>query len=452
MIPFKLSEAALAVGGRLYEGSDDIEITRLFTDSRQAGGGGGLFFALRGDVADGHDYLNGVFKEGNAAFVDRPECFVKNTVLVKNVKSAIYDLAFWYRSKVIPNVKTVCITGSVGKTTTKDMAGLVFAKCANSYVTGGNRNSLIGLPLSVTDVEPQHEYAVLELGMSERGEIERLSLLAKPYISAITTVGSSHLEALGTVENIKNEKFDILKGQANDGKTVLNADNPLEYEEGLKLGDRAVFCSVLNSECDFFARDIVDTDDGVSFVVCNNNTETPVTLKVSGRHNVSNSLLVFALGACCGFPFAKIAEALGEYKPHGNRQNKYEKDGITVIADCYNASPESMFAALDVLNSANGRKIAVLGDMLELGKNTVCLHERVGIKASECADCLIFVGDMAEVYKGSCGRACKTYGVSCKIQAAEYLKSLVRPGDTVLFKASNRLKFEEIIEKADLKK
>ena len=450
MIPFRLSEAAAAVGGRLHAESDNFILERLFLDSREAQGGAGLFFALRGEKRDAHDFVEAVVAAGNAAFVDRENAFIRNTVLVHDVKAVVYALADWYRREKCPDVRTVCITGSVGKTTTKDMTGLVFAASSGAYVTKGNKNSLIGLPLSVMSIENGTEYAVLELGMSERGEIARLSMLARPYLSVITTIGTSHLETLGSVENIKNEKFDILKGERRDGRIILNADNALEYAEGKKLGDRAVFCSAERNDCDFCALDISEAAGGVDFVIAHHGKKTPIHLGIAGRHNVMNAMLAFAAGTECGFDAKKSAEALSRFMPQGNRQHSYRKGGITVTADCYNASPESMRAALSVLASAEGRKIAVLGDMLELGADSEALHRKVALDAGETADVLIFVGDMAEIYASSCGKECMTFGANEKAEAAKYIGSLLKSGDTVLFKASNRLHFEDIIKEAGL--
>ncbi len=450
MIPFMLTEAARVVAGRLHPQSEEMNIYRLFTDSRECDGGKGLFFALRGEKCDGNTFVDQVVGAGNAALVDDERAFVKNTILVSDVKKAVYQLACWYRSEKCPEVKAVCITGSVGKTTTKDMTGLIFSACADTYVTGGNRNSLIGVPLSVMSIDSKNEYAVLELGMSERGEIEKLSRLAKPYLSVITAIGSSHLEALGSIENIKNEKFDILKGERPEGKIVLNADNPLERDEGLKLGERAIFCSLQCADADFFAHDISETDTGSRFVIRHKCSETVVNINVPGVHNVSNALLSFAAGVSCGFESKKCAEALERYTSTGNRQHKYVSDGITIIADCYNASPESMSAALDVLASADGRKIAVLGDMLELGGDSERLHREVAVKAASSADVLVFIGDMAEIYRDAAERDCLTYGIGEKSEAASRLKTILKSGDTVLFKASNRLHLEDIIKELGL--
>lgn len=450
MIPFKLSEAAAAVGGRVHPESSELIINRLFVDSRESDGESGLFFAIRGERIDGHSFVPSVVSKGNAAFVDREEAFTKNTVLVDDVKDAIYRLGDWYRRTKCPDVKAVCVTGSVGKTTTKDMTGIVFSECAKTYVTGGNKNSLIGLPLSVMSIDHGTEYAVLELGMSARGEIGKLSLLARPYLSMITTIGSSHMEALGSIENIKNEKFDILKGESANGKIVLNADNELERAEGLKLGDRAVFCSVERSDAHFFAENIEERPQGIAFSIVYSGGREDIQLSVAGKHNVSDALLAFAAGVCCGFDPGRCAAALEEFAPAGNRQRKYETNGITVFADCYNASPESMTAALDVLKSSAGRRIAVLGDMMELGTDSDALHRKVAESAAKAADVLIFVGDMAQVYADAAGGVSYTFGIDEKSAAAKLLKEILKQGDAVLFKASNRLHLEDIIKEAGL--
>ncbi len=450
MIPFKLSEAAAAVGGRIHPESNELIINRLFLDSRESEGESGLFFAIRGERTDGHGFVPSVVSKGNAAFVDREEAFSSNTVLVDDVKDAIYRLGDWYRRTKCPDVKTVCVTGSVGKTTTKDMTGIVFSACAPTYVTGGNKNSLIGLPLSVMSIDRGIEYAVLELGMSARGEIGKLSLLARPYLSMITTIGSSHMEALGSIENIKNEKFDILKGESATGKIILNADNELERAEGIKLGDRAVFCSAERRDAHFFAENIEERPRGVAFSIVYGGGRADIQLSVSGKHNVSDALLAFAAGVCCGFDPKRCAASLEKFVPAGNRQHKYETNGITVFADCYNASPESMKAALEVLGSSAGRRIAVLGDMMELGTNSDSLHRKVAEIAAGSADVLIFVGDMAKVYADAAGGVTYTFGIAEKSAAAKMLKEILKQGDAVLFKASNRLHFEDIIKEAGL--
>lgn len=224
----------------------------------------------------------------------------------------------------------------------------------------------------------------------------------------------------------------------------------LEYAEGKKLGDRAVFCSAERNDCEFCACDVSENACGIDFVIEHHGKRTPIHLGIAGRHNVMDAMLAFAAGTECGFDAEKCAEALSHFTPDGNRQHSYKKDGITVIADCYNASPESMKAALSVLSSAEGRKIAVLGDMLELGSDSEDLHRKVALEAGKTADVLIFVGDMAEISASSCGRECSVFSADEKADAAGYLGSILKSGDTVLFKASNRLHFEDIIKEAGL--
>ncbi|MEG2003877.1 MAG: UDP-N-acetylmuramoyl-tripeptide--D-alanyl-D-alanine ligase [Clostridia bacterium] len=451
MIAIDLNEVAKAMGGALYPQSDNLIISRTFTDNRESNDKGGLFFAIKGEKIDSHCFVNKICQSGSAAVVSDEKYHIKNTVLVKNVKDAIYKLADYYRTNKCTQTKVIGITGSVGKTTTKDMTGLIMTDQFSSFVTEGNKNSLIGVPFSVMSIENQN-FAVLELGMSERGEIAKLSMLAKPFVSVITNIGSSHIEALGSIENIKKEKFDILCGEAPDGKIVLNRDNALEYNFGKTFGDRAVFCGIENKNCDYFASDIKENEK-VHFNINHCGKKTAVTLNVLGAHNIYNAMYAFAVSNICGAESEKAAESLSRFVPNGNRQNVYEKDGYRVIADCYNASPESMRASFYVLNKhAEGRKIAVLGDMLELGIHSETLHRQVGKEASETADILIFIGENADIYSSAASKCDQIYSFALnqKHEAAQKLVQILKKGDTVLFKASNRLHLEDIIKDVGL--
>jgi UDP-N-acetylmuramoyl-tripeptide--D-alanyl-D-alanine ligase len=447
MIEMTLAEAAFAVGGTVH-GDAGKSIDRVFTDSREAEGGNGLFAAIKGERADGHDYVTQVIAKGGSALVSEDRGWSGDYITVDDTAEAVRRLAAYYRETKCRSTKVIGVTGSVGKTTTKDMTGLIFSEAGKCYVTHGNRNSMLGLPLSVLSVDAGDEYAVLELGMNTRGEIAVLSRIAKPYMSVITVIGSSHLEALGSMENIRDEKFDILAGESEDGRIILNADDPLSYEKGKTLGSRAVFCGIANENSRYRAENITETGSGISFTV----DGTAVILGVPGIHNVYDALFAYAAGVECGIGRKICAEALSRFTPQGNRQHIYQKNGVTVIADCYNASPESMKAAFGILASAKGRKIAVIGDMLELGENTDKLHAQVGREAAASADILILVGDKAEIYASASSGHSDThiFGTDEKHKAAELIRKLMLPGDTLLFKASNRLHLEDIIKDVGL--
>lgn len=452
MIKCQLKTIASAVDGRLHPESDDMFIISAFSDSRAAKNGNSLFFAIPGERVDGHHFLPEILQKGNAAVVSDPRAFVKNTVLVENTKNAVYRLAEYYRENICYRPKAICVTGSVGKTTTKDMLGLVFSASFPTYVTPGNRNSLIGMPFSLLETDNSHEYAILELGMSERGEIARLSALARPWISVITNIGSSHMEALGSRENIKKEKFDILAGMRPGGQLILNADNEPEWKEGKNHLENTAFCGINNNNAQFNAVNTVFLPESSEFDLDYHGCRTHIKLNVAGKHNVYNALYAFAAAQLCGADPKKTARALASFAPSGNRQNTYVKNGITVIADCYNASPESMGAAFDVLRFSAGRKIGVIGDMLELGTDSEKLHAEVGAQAASVCDALVFIGDMEQVYSDAAGQCHEKAGftIAQKKMAAEYIKGLVKQGDTVLFKASNRLHLEDIIKEVGL--
>jgi UDP-N-acetylmuramoyl-tripeptide--D-alanyl-D-alanine ligase len=444
-----IKEAAEAAGGRLY-GDPDKVITGVFTDSRQAFENG-LFAAIPGEKTDGHIFVGELAAKGYLCLVSDEKYFVPSTILVKNTKQAVYDIAMYYRNEKISGTKVIAVTGSVGKTTVKDMTGLVLSSGYKTFATKGNSNSLLGVPVSVMSVEADDEYAVLELGMSSRGEIEKLSKLVKPFLSVITMIGSSHLEALGSRENIRKEKFDILAGEKKGNAVLLDGDSEYEYSLKNNLEYRPVYCGTVNPECDFKAENIVFTDGMTVFDAVWEGGRQRMTLPTEGLHNVKNSLYAFAAGVMNGVPPEKASSALARFAPTGDRQRIYNKNGVTIIADCYNASPESMKASLGVLASKNGRKIAVLGDMLELGVDEKRFHTENARFASEAADILIFVGNFSALCKEAAGaKEAYSFAMDEKKQVTVLLKSILKPGDIVLFKGSRRIRLDDIIKEADL--
>ncbi|MDD4125865.1 MAG: UDP-N-acetylmuramoyl-tripeptide--D-alanyl-D-alanine ligase, partial [Eubacteriales bacterium] len=472
MIPITVRAAVKAANGE-YKGNPEKIITGVFTDSRRWEENG-LFAAIPGENTDGHLFVGELVSKGCVCLVSKEEYFIPGTVFVKNTKRAVYDIAAYYRNEIIPAVKVIAITGSVGKTTVKDMTGLVLNAQYNTYVTKGNSNSLLGVPVSVMSVNKEDEYAVLELGMSERGEIAALSKLVKPSVSIITNIGSSHLEALDSRENLIKEKFDILSGMekqsgnvnvnvnanvnpnvnanADFNVVILDGDSEYEYSLKNKLYNKTVYCGITNGDSDFRAENIQAFDGKTVFDAVWGNSRQRVVLPAEGLHNVKNSLYAFAAGILCKTEPGKAAEALERFSPTGDRQRIYIKNGITVIADCYNASPESMKAAFAVLGSKPGRKIAVLGDMLELGDLENRFHADNALLAAETADIIIFVGSFASLCKSALRDRENVYAFDTenKHEAAALLGSLLKPGDIILFKGSRRIHIDDIIKEAAL--
>jgi UDP-N-acetylmuramoyl-tripeptide--D-alanyl-D-alanine ligase len=396
-LKLSIGEIASVVGGRITEKTERNRIiSTIFTDSRDADQNiGGLFAAFKGERVDAHRFVREVVGKGCFALIEDSAYFTDNTILVANTTDALQTLAFWYRKEKLSNTKIIGVTGSVGKTSTKDMVALALGAGLKTAKTIGNRNSQIGLPITILETEPETQAAVFEMGMSEFGEMARLSRVTFPDIAVITNIGYSHIENLGSRENICAEKLTIADCLAPDGVLILNGDEPLLKKQN-KYAQRKIYCSV-KDKSDCFAYDIKERGGRLCFMADILGKTTSVALPVPGLHNVFNALFALACAAECGVDLEKAANALLNFETSGLRQRIYEKDGYTIIADCYNASPESMAAALSVLKEYKGRKVAVLGDMLELGSFAEELHEQVGQEADRSGvDILITFGSLAK--------------------------------------------------------
>lgn len=324
-----LSEAARLSGGALHPDSDGALVLRyVCADSREAlQADGPLFAAIKGERTDGGLYVGSVLDAGGAAIVSDRALFVRNTILVDDVRGALARLAGGYRRERLGNVKCVCITGSVGKTTTKDMAALVLSAHRPTYATAGNMNSRIGLPLSVLRVPEEARACVLEIGMSEPGEIAPLSEAAAPDIAVVTNIGSSHIQAFGSREGICLEKMSIVNGLRPGGTLVLNGDEPLLTAAAARVPQRCVFASVEERPAQYRAESVTESDGVTHFSVVFAGGRIEIALPALGLHNVRNALTAFAVGIEAGVPASVCAEALSRFVPSGSRQNIYEKNG-----------------------------------------------------------------------------------------------------------------------------
>lgn len=446
---YTLRELAEMCGGVLCGGSDESRVfTAVDSDSRAIQTESTLFAAFKGDNFDGHRFAASLCVKGGA-IIDDPAYACPNAILVDNVKKALYKIAVKHRSEKLSGLKVLAITGSVGKTTTKNMAALVMGSTYNLYKSAGNRNSLTGLPMEILNIPEDAEWAVLEAGMSDPGEISQISMLIKPKAAIITNIGHSHILAFGSREGICKEKLDIRAGME---KPVLTMPDEELLINSVGGDTDSVFCSVKDELCGAYAKDVKADGESTCFTVCYNGKETFVRLPALGLHNVQNALLCFVCGVRLGVKEKDAALVLEQFKVEGFRQNIRQTAGITVIADCYNASPESMAAALSVLKDGTGKRIAVLGDMLELGEHAEKLHRIVGKKTVGCADVLICVGEDAvyiaeeAVKQGFSKENVYLYNSKDYENAAVLLKKAVTKGDTVLFKASNRTNIRKVLE------
>lgn len=443
-----LAEISKIADGELFYSSSEL-IKNISLDSREIEAGT-LFVAIKGERFDGHDFIGKAFEDGAAAIVcERIPYKVKgNVILVDNSLYAFGAIAKNHKKLISP--LTVGITGSVGKTTTKQFVWAVLCEKYKTHKTDGNFNNEIGLPITILKMPCDTEALVLEMGMSFKGEISRLSHIAEPDIAVITNVGSSHIENFGSREGIRDAKMEIAEGLKEGGRLVLNGDEPL-----LSGIEGAVYVSMENKDSDYRAVNVVENDGYYTFdIETKNGTVKDFRINVLGIHNVYNAVVAYAVGKIADMDDDSIKAGLLKFENAAMRQNIYENDGYTIIEDCYNASPESMAASLKVLCSKakQGRKTAVLGNMLELGIYSEELHREVGRKAAELGiDLLYTFGDMAEnIAKGAVDAGMNEDSVvsvtdlDSPEELADFIKSRVKENDTLLFKASRGVKLERI--------
>ena len=282
--------------------------------------------------------------------------------------------------------------------------------------------------------------------MNQKGEIAILSDIAKPDLAIITNIGTAHIENMGNIENILEEKMSIVKGMRNNGKLILNGDDVM-LSRKQTVDNGIIYFSCKRNDTEFYSDNIGYNDCRTIFSLHNNDKSVEIQIPTIGEHNVLNALAAYAAAIQAGLDSKDIIEGLKTFTASGNRQRIYKQNNITVIADCYNASPESMAAALAVLSLSEGRKIAVLGDMLELGEQSSKLHRKVGEYARKNnVDELICIGNFCGFLCDGYGKTCKTFGLNEKQEAAEFINQLLKKGDTVLFKASNLIDFSSLIK------
>ena len=440
---FTMKQAADAVGGKLHR-YESVILTDVAIDHRKVTKDC-LFVAIRGKRFNGHDFIEAAYRAGAGAVMAEEAQLGTPTIVVEDTRRALLDLAAFYRSRFHGTV--VGITGSVGKTTTKEMIAQVLSAAKKVLKTEGNLNNGIGLPSTLFRLDRSYQAAVIEMGMSARGEISALSQTACPTIGVITNIGVSHMETLGSRENILRAKLEILDGMAEDAPLVLGADDDLLA--CVRFSERPlIFCRIENKQADFRAEDIKTKGGVTSFTVVDHGASTPVVLPAVGRHNVINALFAFAVGYLEQMERSDIAGALRDYRPADMRQQVIETGEYTVLADCYNASPDSMRAAISVLCELDtaGRRIAVLADMLELGKIAQDEHRKIGLYAGmNRIDALFCYGTLSKaLYDGAAGIS-NRYHFTDKESLVCALRDYIRPGDVILLKGSRSMKLESVM-------
>ncbi|MBP3323054.1 MAG: UDP-N-acetylmuramoyl-tripeptide--D-alanyl-D-alanine ligase [Clostridia bacterium] len=443
---FTLKQIAEYTGGKLF-GNGEVKVNAFFTDSREAKENM-MFLPIVGERVDAHKFIPTLKEKGCiATFSEKPldeKALGINYILIEKSVLALQKLAKNFRSTL--NIPLIGITGSVGKTTTKEMIALALESSLRVHKTLGNANSQIGLPRTVLAIEKESEAAVLEMGMSMPGEMGRLSDTARPNIAVITNIGVSHIEFHGTKENIMKEKLHIADFVPEKGAILVNGDDELLN----KLKGKNIFTFGVDEGCDYKATDIKEENGETSFICTFSGKEIPVTIPTLGIHNVRNALVSIAVADKLNLDTEKAAKALSSYKAPDMRQQIKKYGEITVIDDSYNASPDSVKASLDILSSFKGRKIAILADMLELGDYSPIGHNEVGTYAKERGiDILFALGTEAkEIYKGF-GDADNSRHFDKIEDINEIIGSFIKAGDTLLIKGSRGMHTDLIVKKID---
>jgi UDP-N-acetylmuramoyl-tripeptide--D-alanyl-D-alanine ligase len=461
---FTLQEIIEVTGAkpvRLPKGS--MPVARLCADSRQVRKGD-LFVAFRGERVDGHAFLDAARAKGavGALIEDELKLPVESGaprgrsfcgLVVPDVLVAFQQLAHHHRSRF--RIPLVAVTGSNGKTTTKEMVAAVLAETRTVLKTEGNLNNRIGMPQTLFRLTRRHKAAVIEMGVDNVGQTARLCEIARPTHGLITNIGPDHLEFFGTMDNSAKAKGELLDYLPQDGAVALNADDP--YFPYLRSRARCRVVSFgLSAQADVRAFDLQDSRPaGAAFALAlpGRRQRTPVRLRVHGTHNVCNALAAAAIGHALSIPAATIARGLGRFRPAEMRSQVETRHGVTIINDCYNANPASMTAAIDLLAGlgAGKRTVAVLGDMLELGPSAAAMHRDVGRHlAKKGIAMLVACGALGrEIGEGAREGGLDSGQVRCAAdseEAATRLKGLVRRGDVVLVKASRGMKLEKVVE------
>jgi UDP-N-acetylmuramoyl-tripeptide--D-alanyl-D-alanine ligase len=450
MNPLSILQISELAGAKLEQGDGKISIERISTDSRTIKKGE-LFVALRGENFDGHKFVEDVAKAGAAgAIVDlkwKEKVSSKFAIIrAEDTLVAYQSLAASYR-KSLP-IKVLAITGSNGKTSTKDFAASVLGRKFRVTKTQGNFNNHVGLPRTILEANSKHEVGVWEIGMNHPGEVAPLAKIAAPDAAIITNIGVAHIEFMGTREAIAKEKGALAEAVGASGTVILNADDPFSKGMAALTSAHTVFAGT--SDGTIRAIDIQQSADGSEFTIIEGAHRCRAQLPVPGIHMVQNALLAVAAGRAFGLSLEEAAGGLASAPLTKARLQIKEVNGVQFLDDSYNANPDSMKAALQTLVEldTDGKKIAVLGEMRELGKETQRGHEEVGEAAASLGvDRLIGIGEMGAVIARAAEKAGleKSHAVGSTSEAADLLIDIAGPGDLVLIKGSRLARTEDVI-------
>jgi len=424
----------------------DRDISFVAIDSRKVGADC-LFAAIKGANSDGHDYINSAFEKGALCSIGErvPAGCTSPVIVVRDTVEALGSLAAFYRCQF--DIPVLGITGSVGKTTAKEMVSTVLSRRFKVHKTAENLNNDLGVPLTLFGLDESHEFAVVEMGISHFGEMRRLGEIVKPDMALYTSIGSAHLEFLGDFDGVLRAKSEMLEFLPENGTVFINGDN----ETLLKMRCTQKICKFgISSDCDVSAENIkLLGTDGMELEIVSGSRRIPAKINSYGVHLVSAALGAAAVGMQMGLSNAEISAGIASYVPVGSRSGIVRTDKVTIIDDCYNANPNSVASALDSLAMLSGRRVCILGDMGELGETAAKLHFECGEHAAQKRTGLVIVcGELSKnTAEGAKSAGCvNVVYFKNKTELIKELPGLINKGDFVLVKASHSMHFEEIVE------
>ena len=446
MAQITLEKAAAWCGGYVEKKYENRIFCGAEIDSRKIRPGQ-MFVALKG-ARDGHDFIEAALASGAAAVLCSRPAGDYPAIVVEDTRIALGQIAARFRWE--SGMTVVGITGSVGKSTTKEMVAAVLEGDFVVGKTPANFNNDLGLPMAILAMGEDTQVAVLEMGMSHFGEISYLTHIARPDVAVITNIGTMHMENLGSREGILQAKLEILEGMDENAVFCLNADDPLLQISREKIRQKVVSFGWHDEKADIHGKNVTQTPEKLTFTVENGTQSFPVELPLEGEHYVLDALSAVAVGLTLGVSPERINQRLRRFRNMEGRQELFRQNDVTIIKDCYNAGPESMAAALKVLRARPGRHIAVLGDMLELGACSELAHGEVGQLAAQCADVLLCYGPNSRItarMAQECGMKETSVAVFDDRRAmARHLRRISRPGDVLLFKGSHGMHMELVLD------
>lgn len=443
-------ENIVAVTGGQYHGDASLlqrQISAVTTDSRTLREGC-LFAAIKGERSDGHDYIASALQNGAlCALCERlPEDDGLCCIVTENTIAALGDIAAFYRRQF--DIPLLGVTGSVGKTTAKEMVSAVLGSRCKGHKTAANLNNDLGVPLTLFGLDDSCQFAVVEMGISHFGEMTRLAEIAQPTMALFTAIGSAHLEFLGDHEGVLRAKTEMLPLLPEDAVVFVNGDD--ELLSGISCKQK--LCKFgLGSGCDVTAENVrILGTEGMEFTIVSGERRIPVKISAYGVHLISAALGAAAVGMAAGLSDREIADGLAAYKTVGSRAGIIQTGSLTIIDDCYNANPDSVASGIDSLALLrSGRRVCILGDMRELGAQAQLMHYRTGEHAaSKGIDAVFTCGELSEsIAAGAEDAGCENVvHFGSRDELISFLPQLVRAGDIVLVKASHSMEFEKVVE------